>query len=258
MVDIINYIIAGYFGLIIGNFATSFYFRVPRSVPLMGFNYENPIPPRCSTCNHCLKLKEYIPIFGYIFCKGRCNYCGAKIDFSYFIIEILSLFLSLFCYYSFNFLDWHIIFVLFGIVSLMMYLNLNSSHEVNVKFLIFNIFLAIIYKTLLNLTVYDWVFKIAICSIFYTLYMNMSYRNSLSSINLELLKIFLVAFFWFNLNLMIPYMLLMIAIYFMYVKFKMKFAKYLYSNSYVLIFFMTIINHLALLNKYSIQLRKLI
>jgi prepilin signal peptidase PulO-like enzyme (type II secretory pathway) len=244
VVDIINYIIAGYFGLIIGNFATSFYFRIPRSVPLMGFNYKNPIPPRCSTCNHYLKLKEYIPIFGYIFCKGRCNYCGAKIDFSYFIIEILALFLSLFCYYSFNFLDWYIIFVLFGIVSLMMSLNLNSSHEVNVKFLIFNIFLAIIYKTLLNLTVYDWVFKIAICSIFYTLYMNMSHRNSLSSINLELLKIFLVAFFWFNLNLMIPYVLLMIVIYFMYVKFKMKFAKYLYSSSYVLIFFMTIINHL--------------
>jgi prepilin signal peptidase PulO-like enzyme (type II secretory pathway) len=244
MLDIINYIIAGYFGLIIGNFATSFYFRVPRNIPLMGFNYVNSIPPRCSTCNHHLKLKEYIPLFGYIFCNGRCNYCGVKIDFSYFIIEILSLFLSLFCYYSFNFLDWYIIFVLFGIVSLMMSLNLNSSHEVNVKFLIFNIFLAIIYKTLLNLTVYDWVFKIAICSIFYTLYMNISHRNNLGGINLELLKIFLVAFFWFDLNLMIPYALLMIAIYFMYVKFNMKFTKYLYSSSYLLIFFMTIINHL--------------
>ena len=74
--------------------------------------------------------------------------------------------------------------------------------------------------------------------------MNISHRNNLGGINLELLKIFLVAFFWFDLNLMIPYALLMIAIYFMYVKFNMKFAKYLYSSSYVLIFFMTIINHL--------------
>jgi len=84
MLDIINYFIAGYFGLIIGNFATSFYFRIPRNISLMGFNYTNSVPPSCSKCSHYLTLKEYIPIFGYVFCKGRCNYCGVKIDFNLF------------------------------------------------------------------------------------------------------------------------------------------------------------------------------
>ena len=247
IVDIVNYFIAGYFGLIIGNFATSFYFRIPRNISLVGFNYGNSVPPSCSKCNHYLKLKEYIPIYGYIFCKGRCNYCGAKIDFNYFIIEIFSLFLSLFCYYNFYFLDWYIIFVLFGIISLIMSFNLCANNKIDVKFLLFNIFLAIIYKTLLSLTIYDWVFKIAICSIFYTLCMHISYKYNFKNIHLELLKIFSVAFFWFDLNLMIPYALLITATYYIYIKFNMQIAKYIYYGSYVLIFLITIINHLITL-----------
>ena len=247
IVDIVNYFIAGYFGLIIGNFATSFYFRIPRNISLVGFNYGNSVPPSCSKCNHYLKLKEYIPIYGYIFCKGRCNYCGAKIDFNYFIIEIFSLFLSLFCYYNFYFLDWYIIFILFGVISLIMSLTLYTSNKLDVKFLLFNIFLAIIYKTLLSLTIYDWVFKIAICSIFYTLCMHISYKYNFKNIHLELLKIFSVAFFWFDLNLMIPYALLITATYYIYIKFNMQIAKYIYYGSYVLIFLITIINHLITL-----------
>ena len=247
MLDIINYFIAGYFGLIIGNFATSFYFKIPRKISLMGFNYANSIPPSCSKCNHYLKLKEYIPVFGYIFCKGRCNYCGVKIDFNYFIIEIFSLFLSLFCYYNFYFLDWYIIFVLFGIISLIMSFNLCANNKIDVKFLLFNIFLAIIYKTLLSLTIYDWVFKIAICSIFYTLCMNISYRYNFNNIHLELLKIFSVAFFWFDLNLMIPYTLLIAVAYYIYIKYNVQIAKYIYYSSYVLVFLIVIINHLTTL-----------
>ena len=33
----------------------------------------------CDSCGHPLKFGDLIPIFSYIFHKGRCNYCNAKI-----------------------------------------------------------------------------------------------------------------------------------------------------------------------------------
>ncbi len=164
-VNIVNYFVAAYFGLIIGNFATSFYFRVPRNLSLWGFNYFGSMPPSCSYCRHPLKVKEYIPIVGYLLCKGQCSYCKAKIDSNYLIIEAFALLLSLFCYSQFYFSDWYLIFVFFGISSLVMSMLLLNHKEVNKNFIFFVVFCGIIYSTLINLGIYDWVFKLAISAI---------------------------------------------------------------------------------------------
>ncbi len=243
-VNVISYIVAAYFGIIIGNFATSFYFRIPRNISLFGLKHINSVSPQCSKCNHYLKLKEYLPIIGFISCKGRCNYCGNKIDICYLIIEIFSLLLSLICYYYFYFLDWYIIFLLFGIVSSIMSLSLYNNINVSFKFIFFSIFLSIIYDTLLNLTIYDWVFKVAISSILYSLYINFSYKYNFKNLDLELIKIILVSFFWFDLLFIIPYTMLLVASYFLYVNLKVMLVRHFYFASYVLIFLTILINHL--------------
>ena len=71
--------------------------------------------------------------------------------------------------------------------------------------------------------------------------------NCVNNIHLELLKIFSVAFFWFDLNLMIPYTLLIAAAYYIYIKYNVQIAKYIYYSSYVLVFLIVIINHLTTL-----------
>lgn len=44
----------------------------------------------CDSCGHVLNAVDLIPVFGYIIRKGRCAYCGAKLDSGHLWAEILS------------------------------------------------------------------------------------------------------------------------------------------------------------------------
>ena len=63
----------------------------------------------CSQCKKELQAKNLFPLFSFIFQKGRCDFCKAKIAPRYFLIEIFSgiIFLFLFIYifnkYNLNF-----------------------------------------------------------------------------------------------------------------------------------------------------------
>lgn len=44
----------------------------------------------CPNCNHKLEVLDLLPIFSYIFLKGRCRHCREPIRARYFLIEVLS------------------------------------------------------------------------------------------------------------------------------------------------------------------------
>ena len=44
----------------------------------------------CATCGHPLKAADLVPVFSYLFLKGKCRYCGEKISPRYMVTEILS------------------------------------------------------------------------------------------------------------------------------------------------------------------------
>ena len=56
----------------------------------------------CPRCNHMLKWYENIPIFSYIYLRGRCSSCDAKIPISYLVVEIITGLLFSVCYHSFG------------------------------------------------------------------------------------------------------------------------------------------------------------
>jgi prepilin signal peptidase PulO-like enzyme (type II secretory pathway) len=71
-------------GLIVGSFLGVCIDRIPnnRSIVFPG-----------SHCDHCgqkLHAIDLIPILSYIFLKGKCRYCGHKIDKSMLMIEIVT------------------------------------------------------------------------------------------------------------------------------------------------------------------------
>ena len=68
-------------------------------------NDESIISPRshCPKCNHYLKWYENIPIFSYLFLRGKCSKCKSKIPISYVIVEIVTGLLYAACYHSFKF-----------------------------------------------------------------------------------------------------------------------------------------------------------
>jgi leader peptidase (prepilin peptidase)/N-methyltransferase len=40
-------------------------------------------PSHCMNCNHRLKLLDLIPVFSYLFLRGKCRYCKQGFSFSY-------------------------------------------------------------------------------------------------------------------------------------------------------------------------------
>lgn len=71
-------------GIDMGSFLNVCIFRLPRQ--------ENIITERshCQHCGNVLQWYELIPVFSYIFLRGRCRKCHEKISIQYPIIELLN------------------------------------------------------------------------------------------------------------------------------------------------------------------------
>jgi len=81
------YIIAAIYGLLIGNYITTAYFRIPRGLPINGSNTLGK-KPHCSYCGHTLKFYEFLPVLSWIFTRFKCNYCNARINPVYSLLEV--------------------------------------------------------------------------------------------------------------------------------------------------------------------------
>ncbi len=71
-------------GTIIGSFLNVVIYRIPNNQSIIS------PPSHCPVCKNRLKWNDMIPIFSYIFLRGKCRYCGTKISLRYPIIEALT------------------------------------------------------------------------------------------------------------------------------------------------------------------------
>lgn len=82
--NILIYFIIFIMGSVFGSFLTLATYRIPLKQDITHKHSY------CPKCNHKLNFLDMIPILSYIFLRGRCKHCRAKIGPRYFIIEILS------------------------------------------------------------------------------------------------------------------------------------------------------------------------
>jgi prepilin signal peptidase PulO-like enzyme (type II secretory pathway) len=90
---IFYYIIIILFGLVIGSFLNVVIYRIPIKKSI-----SNP-PSFCPICNHKLRFYDNIPLFSYLFLKGRCRDCKTRISPRYPLVEALTAFLFALSYY---------------------------------------------------------------------------------------------------------------------------------------------------------------
>jgi leader peptidase (prepilin peptidase)/N-methyltransferase len=68
-------------GASIGSFLNVLVYRMPRGLDFVkGFSF-------CPACEHRLMPIDLAPILSWLFLKGRCRYCGARISPRYLIVE---------------------------------------------------------------------------------------------------------------------------------------------------------------------------
>lgn len=70
------------FALIFGSFASLLSYRLAKKEPIV-FTRS-----KCLKCGSALKIKNLIPLFSWLFQRGKCSECRAKISIRYPLIEL--------------------------------------------------------------------------------------------------------------------------------------------------------------------------
>ncbi len=116
--NILYLIIFFLLGLFMGSFYTVVGLRLPK--------HENCISGRshCDHCDHPLSLLDMIPIFSYIFLRGKCRYCKKKIDKLSSYMELFTGILFALSFYVFGF-SYELLIAL-GIVSMLIIISVSD------------------------------------------------------------------------------------------------------------------------------------
>ncbi|SDM80222.1 type 4 prepilin peptidase 1 Aspartic peptidase. MEROPS family A24A [Psychrobacillus sp. OK028] len=85
------------YGLIFGSFFNVVGLRIPK-----GESIVSP-PSHCTVCNRNLTFKDLVPLFSYVFLKGKCRGCGTKIHWVYPVMEVVTGLLFAFAYSQLGF-----------------------------------------------------------------------------------------------------------------------------------------------------------
>jgi len=59
----------------------------------------------CTSCKKKINWQHLMPIFSWLFLRGKCAYCGKKISVHYILIEIITGILFLVAFLKFNFIE---------------------------------------------------------------------------------------------------------------------------------------------------------
>ncbi len=85
-------------GLAFGSFFGCCVYRIPREISLLkpAFSY-------CPTCQKSIAWYYNIPVFGWLWLRGRCHECGERISPRYFLVEAITalFFIIAFCRFGF-------------------------------------------------------------------------------------------------------------------------------------------------------------
>lgn len=85
------------YGLVFGSFFNVVGLRVPKRESIV-----RP-PSHCTVCDRNLTIKDLVPVFSYVFLKGKCRGCGTKIHWMYPVMELATGLLFAFAYYQLGF-----------------------------------------------------------------------------------------------------------------------------------------------------------
>lgn len=89
------------FGMVIGSFLNVCILRLPEQKSIIVG------PSSCSACGTQLTARDLVPVFSFIFLRGKCRHCGKRISAQYPLVELLTAVLFLLVYLKFG-ISWRL------------------------------------------------------------------------------------------------------------------------------------------------------
>lgn len=81
LMTIVFYIIIFLYGIVIGSFLNVCIYRIPKKEDIVK------VRSHCMSCGYKLEWYDLVPLFSYLFLRGRCRKCKTKLSVQYPLIE---------------------------------------------------------------------------------------------------------------------------------------------------------------------------
>lgn len=99
-------------GCCIASFINVLIYRIPQKLDFVrGRSF-------CPKCHNTLKAYDLVPIFSWLFLKGKCRYCQEPISIRYPLIELCGGIIAMICFYRYEF-SWMTL-VSFGLAMILL------------------------------------------------------------------------------------------------------------------------------------------
>lgn len=113
------------FGACIFSFLNVIVYRLPRKLSFVkGFSM-------CPTCGRQLKAPDLVPVFSYIFLRGKCRYCKTAIGVHDTLVEIIGGVLAMICAWKYiyneeNIAAFVLVFLFFCVLTVVAFIDIDT------------------------------------------------------------------------------------------------------------------------------------
>lgn len=140
-----------FFGWASSSYASNFSYRLPRNETPFGRE------PYCGDCDHKLHPKDLFPIFSWLFTRGKCRYCEAKVPATYMLFELFYTLYLTACYVAFGFSDMFLVAASLGMALQISVMMAWDDDYIAPIITIFLLALGLIHRILIGETLMDGV-----------------------------------------------------------------------------------------------------
>lgn len=114
------------FGACIFSFLNVVIYRVPRQISFVrGYSH-------CPACDHQLTGLDMVPVFSWLFLRGRCRYCGGKVSSRYTWIELFGGCIALLCVFKIGYnLAAVTVFAFLGMLTVVAFVDIDTMEIPN-------------------------------------------------------------------------------------------------------------------------------
>ncbi len=109
------------YGAVVGSFLNVLIYRLPRGLSI--------VKPRshCPNCKTELRVRDLVPLLSFLWQRGKCRYCGARISWRYFWVELATglLFWGIYWRYGWS---WDTLFYVLFVAALIAAFFIDLEH----------------------------------------------------------------------------------------------------------------------------------
>lgn len=109
------------YGTVVGSFLNVLIYRLPRGLSI--------VKPRshCPNCGTELRARDLVPLLSFLWQRGKCRYCGVRISWRYFWVELATGLLFLGVYWRYGW-SWDTLFYLLFVAALIAAFFIDLEH----------------------------------------------------------------------------------------------------------------------------------